>query len=324
MVLSPASLRNKLKLRQLALLAELESAGTLHKAADRLGMSQPAATRLIHELEELMGASLFERTSRGMSPTGMGHLLIRHASMFLAGIDHVYHEAAAMRDGNAGVLRVGLFPGAPPMLLAHAIAQLKRETPQMDIELADGPNEALLSGLRDAALHLVVGRAPAGRGVEDFDFELLFTESFSVVCAGHGAAVPAGPHDLASLVDRPWILPFPPSALRANLDVLFLSQCGRLPTNLIESVSIPANVALMKTAGCLTVMPQWAARDYAALGQLRILVEDIAHLAGPIGIVTRSGEPRPSHVWRLVQALRAAGQAFAAGDPKTGSPVPQD
>lgn len=309
---SPASLRNKLKLRQLALLAELESAGSLHRAADRLGMSQPAASRLVHELEDLMGASLFERTSRGMTPTDMGRMLMRHASMFLAGIDHVYEEAVALRTGNAGVLRIGLFPGAPPALIAAAITSLKRETPLMDVQLVEGPNETLLSALREGGVNMVVGRSPAGGESEGFEFELLLKEYFSVVCGAANAEPPAAPAGLAALVDHPWILPVRSAPLRTNLEVLFLGQCGRQPANLIESICIPANVALMVAGNYLAVMQRSLARQHAARGELRILIEQLPDLAGPIGIFTRSGEGHPSQVRRMTDALRAAGAGFAA------------
>jgi len=325
MVASPASLRNKLKLRQLALLAELDASGSLHKAADRLGMSQPAATRLVHELEELMGASLFERTSRGMAPTDLGRLLIRHASMVLAGIDHVYQEAMALRSGNAGMLRAGLFPGAPPKLLAAAITELKRATPQMDVQLVDGPNAELLDALREGRLDLVLGRAPAGPGAEAFAFELLFSESFSVVCAASEPRPVSPQGGLGAMVDHPWVLPPPGSALRSNLDVQFLSQCGRLPPDLIETVSIRTSVALVEGGGRLAVMPSLMAREYQASGQLRILIPRLSNLAGPIGIISRAGEGQSSQALRLVEALRGASGPFngAAGDPKTGSPPPK-
>jgi DNA-binding transcriptional LysR family regulator len=310
MVTSPASLRNKLKLRQLALLAELDASGSLHKASDRLGMSQPAATRLLHELEDLIGTSLFERTSRGMAPTDMGRLLIRHASMVLAGIDHVYREAKALQSGNAGTLRTGLFPGAPPILLARAIAQLKAETPHMDVQVVDGSNETLLVMLRDGALDMVVARAPEAGEAANFEFEMLFTEGFSVVCAADDSLPPASARNLAPLVHFPWILPFSGSTLRTNLDVQFQSDCGRLPDNLIESISITANVALVVASQCLAVMPRRVARHYAARGLLRVLMDRIPNVAGHVGIITRSGEALSIQAARLVDALRVASRPF--------------
>lgn len=320
-----AALRNRLKLRQLALLAELESAGTLHKAAERLGMSQPSATRLVHELEELMGASLFERSSRGMSPTDLGWLLMRHAAMVLTGIDHVAQEAAALRSGNAGMLRVGMFPGAPPAMLSEAIEQLKRETPRMEVKLIDGPNEVLLASLRDGGLDIVLGRAPTGQGDDAFDFELLYADHFSVVCAvAH--PVPANARQgLAALVDHAWVLPFPQAALRNNLEVLFLSQCGRMPSDVIEAVS-PSLIAATVTAGHrMAVLPSWFAHGYVTSGLMRMVVPRLPNLIGPIGMITRAGEVPTSQTTRLAGVLRVALDRFAPsqGDPETGSPTPK-
>jgi DNA-binding transcriptional LysR family regulator len=311
MISSPAELRNRLKLRQLTLLASLSATGSLHKAAERCGMSQPAATRLLHDLEELMGVQLFERTSRGMAPTDMGRLLTRHASMFLAGIDHVYHEAAALRSGNAGNVRLGVSPGTSPQLVAQAMATVKRDTPRMDIQIVDGANEFLLAGLVDGSLNLAVGRAPAGSN-SNSNFEVLFTEYFSVVCGTSDAL--ARPDDgLAAWIDQPWILPLPNTALRASLDLQFLSQCGRLPHDVIESVSVPVNVALVERTGRYAVMPRSLAREHGARGQLRVLVDKLADVTGPIGILTRRGEDQPSHVLRVMDALRVASHELQVG-----------
>jgi DNA-binding transcriptional LysR family regulator len=312
MISSPAELRNRLKLRQLTLLASLSASGSLHKAAERCGMSQPAATRLLQELEELIGVQLFERTSRGMAPTDMGRLLIRHASMVLAGIDHVYHEAAALRSGNAGSVRLGVSPGASPQLVARAVSKVKRGTPRMDIEIVDGANEFLVAGLRDGNINLAVGRAPAA-STTNIAFEVLFTEHFSVVC-GTSHKVVEQDISLAGFIDQPWILPLPATALRASLDLHFLSQCGRLPHDVIESVSIPINVALIEQAGRFAVMPRSLAREHHDRGRLQILLETLPDLTGPIGILTRRGEEQASHVLRLMESLRIASREFTEAD----------
>lgn len=301
---SPAELRNRLKLRQLTLLAALNATGSLHKAAERCGMSQPAATRLIHELEGLVGAELFERTSRGMVPTDMGRLLTRHASMLLAGIDHVHHEAAALKAGNAGNLRLGLSPGTSPRLVAQAIAMVKESTPRMDIQIVDGANDFLVAGLRDGSLNLAVGRAPAA-STNIIDFELLFMEHFSVVCGANNPLADSGA-GLSELIDQPWILPVPETALRTNLDLQFLSQCGRLPQDVIESASVPTNIALVESTGRFAVMPGSRAGDRGHTGQIRIVIDRLPDLQGPIGILTRRDEVQPSHVLRMIDAFREA------------------
>lgn len=321
----PATLRNRLKLRQLVLLAELQAAGSLHKAADQLGMSQPAATRLIQELESLMDAALFERTSRGMVPTDMGRLLMRHASMVLVGLDHVHQEALSLRSGNAGVLSVGIFPGAPSQLLTDAVVRLKADSPRMEIKLFEGTNEVLLSDLREGRLDVVLGRAPSLESKGAFAFELLYTEHFSVVCGASHPVPESIPKDLASLVDLPWILPFPSAALRRNLEAMFLSECGRLPLDIVEAVAPTLVVPMLTGSLRLAAMPQWLARDHWVGGRLRVLIGRLAHLAGPIGVITRSGEAVSSQARRLVEELRQVRYPSTAtlSDAKTGSLIPK-
>lgn len=323
MAASSASLRNRLKLRQLALLAELDAAGSLHKAADRLGMSQPAATRLVQELEQLIGASLFERTSRGMTPTDMGRLLMRHASMVLVGVDHIGQEAAALRSGNAGTLRVGMFPGVPPKLVAAAVIGLKRETPRMEIRLIQSDNETLLDDLRDGRLDVVVGRGPASSAKKELDFELLYDEHFCVVTS-QAIAESTESCRFEHLIDHAWVLPLPNTALRSNLELLFLSQCGRLPVDFVEAVSSPVVVALITKGNRVATMPSWIAREHESSGRMRILIARLADITGPIGLITRSGEALSSQANRMAEALRASRQHVDGSptDSKTGSRPP--
>jgi DNA-binding transcriptional LysR family regulator len=310
---SLASLRNRLKLRQLVLMAALGETGSLHKASERVGMSQPSATRLLHELEVLMGGSLFERTNRGMVPNDMGRALIRRAAVILAGIEQVYEETVAIREGSAGSLRIGLVPTTPARLVSEAVSALKAETPQLEIQLVVSANASLIAGVREGSLSLAVGRAPADDTVGKVSFEWLYNEQFSVVCGPrHPLARKRQPYTLDSLVDWPWILPLPDTVVRKSIDVLFLSKAGRLPTDLVESASIASNVRMLADSERVAIMPRLVAREHMANGLLRQLVEAVPNLTGPIGMMTPSGEPVPRHVQRLVEALRTASQALQA------------
>src|SRR6202042_182412 len=76
--------RARLKTRQLLLLAAMEEEGNVRRAADVLGMTQPAASRLLKELEDVLEVRLFDRTSHGMHATLYGEVMIRHARMVLS------------------------------------------------------------------------------------------------------------------------------------------------------------------------------------------------------------------------------------------------
>jgi DNA-binding transcriptional LysR family regulator len=319
MVSSRQTLRNRLKLRQLALLPALDETGSLHKAADRMGMSQPSATRLLQDLEELIGAELFERTSKGMVTTPMGRLFVHHAITILAGIDQIHDEAQALRSGHAGTLHLGLFTGAPPLLAAQAIAAIKQTTPEIDVRLVAADNDKLLSDLQDGSLGMVIGRAPAAMASGTLNFELLYTDYFAVTCSIANTRVPPDACELPELMTMPWILPLPGTPLRNSLDIQFLGQCGRLPRNLTECGSIAAVQALLATGDYLAVMPRALAQPLARAGQIRILIDRLANIAGPVGIITRSNEARSTVISRMVQALHAAWHELHARDQDTGA-----
>lgn len=319
MVSTRQTLRNRLKLRQLALLPVLDETGSLHKAADRLGMSQPAATRLLQDLEELIGAELFERTSKGMVTTSMGRLFVQHAMAILAGVDQVHDEAQSLRSGHAGTLHVGLFTGAPSLLAARAITAIKATTPQVEVRLVAADNEKLLSDLQEGSLGLVIGRAPPASAAGALNFELLYTDYFSVTCGVANAHAPQAPCSLPELMSLPWVFPLPGTPFRHSLDIHFLGQCGRLPRNLTECGSIAALQALLATGDYVAVMPRALAQPLAHAGEIRILIDRLANIAGPVGIITRSNEARSSVMNRLVQALHAAWQELQASDHESGS-----
>ncbi|MFO1295143.1 MAG: LysR family transcriptional regulator [Rubrivivax sp.] len=106
----PALMR--LRTRQLLLAAALGRERHLGRAAAELGISQPAATRLLQELEETLGARLFERNARGMTPTPAGEVLVRYARQVLNDFGAARRELAALAAGLHGTLRVGSVPSA--------------------------------------------------------------------------------------------------------------------------------------------------------------------------------------------------------------------
>ncbi|HVL36255.1 MAG TPA: LysR family transcriptional regulator, partial [Burkholderiales bacterium] len=107
MIPSSALLSRRLKLRQLLLLRALGETRNLRRSASALNLTQPAATRLLQELEAALGLQLFERSRRGMAPTPYGEAMIRHARAVLADLDGAREELAALAEGSQGRVVVG-------------------------------------------------------------------------------------------------------------------------------------------------------------------------------------------------------------------------
>ena len=100
-------IRARLKTRQLLLLLAMEEEGNIHRAAQALNMTQPAASKLLKDLEDALGVALFERLPRGMRPTWYGETMIRHARMALANLSQAHDEIEALKSGHFGQVSVG-------------------------------------------------------------------------------------------------------------------------------------------------------------------------------------------------------------------------
>ncbi|WP_186170401.1 LysR family transcriptional regulator, partial [Burkholderia gladioli] len=100
-------MRTRLKTRQLLLVVALAEEGNIHRAAAVLNMTQPAASKLLRELEDMLGTVLFERMPRGVKPTLYGDALIRHARAVLGSLEQAQEELDGLKAGHLGHVAIG-------------------------------------------------------------------------------------------------------------------------------------------------------------------------------------------------------------------------
>lgn len=151
-------LTQRLKPSHLRLIRAIGDSGKLHLAADTVGMSQPAASRILSEIEADVGGPLFERLPRGMVPTEIGAAFVRHARVILAEIDALSEEVAQLRGGKAGVVRVGSVTGPTVGALVPALVALRREVPDIQPSIEVAPSVALIRGLGEGRFDFVLAR----------------------------------------------------------------------------------------------------------------------------------------------------------------------
>jgi len=138
-----------------SLLAVVEE-GSINSAARRLQVSQPALSRQMQALEQLVGGRLFERSPAGVRPTAAGHRLVKSARSVLAAADHAVAEARLLARGESGQLRIGCVLSAAQPYMAKALLALRASHPEFKTTLRDQtPGEqiaALRAGEFDLAL----------------------------------------------------------------------------------------------------------------------------------------------------------------------------
>lgn len=289
----------RLKLRQLRLLVAVGAHGSIQNAAREMGISQPAATKMIQDLEIDFEVTLFTRTNRGVVPTVFGDTLIRHGKLIFAQVSSAAQELDDLNEGNSGRVVVGTLLAASTKLLPAAISMVLQDRPKIAIKIIEGTNEVLMPALLSGEIDLVVGRLPSHRYRDKLKQEKLFEDRV--------AAVVGNDHPLAGATSVPfeqvkpfgWILPPLETTLRRQIDQFFVRQEQYAPPFAIESVSYLANRALLQSRDWIGLMPVEVVQQDVDNGVLSALAWDVPFGRSPIGLTYRSDN-----------SLSPAGHAF--------------
>ena len=162
------SVLTKLRLRDMELLLAIHEQKSITSAALQLGLTQPAASRALRDMEQLLRVHLFERDrAKGMSLTVPGELVLTRARALLADYRSMTMELDAYKAGTGGHLRLGVIAFAPGLLIGNLITELIGQRYRMSVSLTEGSTTQLLEDLRMQRLDAVIGRCstdpiPAG------------------------------------------------------------------------------------------------------------------------------------------------------------------
>src|SRR5512144_2144493 len=249
------------KPRQLALVIALSERGSLRQAAAAVAISQPAATKLLSDLESVLGVSLLERHTWRMRPTIYGEALVRHARSVLADLDEARAEIAALAAGATGKLRVGGVTGAVPRLLAPAITAVRRGAAGVRVFVLVNSNDVLAAALRQGTIDAAIGSRPSIDDLSDLDVSPLGDEPLAIVARADHALARVHRVALRALVPLTWIVQPADGPLRHAAGALFARARLPMPVDLVETVSIVATLALLQQSDAVSLLPVDLARQ---------------------------------------------------------------
>lgn len=284
-------LLNRLRMRQVALLLAIGEHGTLRKASAELGLTQPAATKMIQELESALGQRLFERVGRGQRLTPAGTSVLRYFRGLRGSFESMSRELAELRQGSAGRVSVGSIMAPSPTLLTQAIIALKKAYPLLSVEVTLDTSDRLFELLREGVLDVAIGRIRDAHRADDYAFDPLENEALSVVVGVHHALGQKKSVKFSALLDYPWILQPTGSPMREVLEQEFRMLQAATPKGLIETASILTTTNLIAETDMVGVLPQSIAATYARHGLLKILPCLIQHKMEAFGSITRKDRP---------------------------------
>jgi DNA-binding transcriptional LysR family regulator len=295
----------RLRLSHLQLLISLAETGSISEAARVTFTTQPALSKWLKELEDSVGAPLFERHARGLKPTSQGQMLLGHAQRVLSEMDRAQQNLAAMQEGSSYRVAIGTSPASAPNLVPAAIIQFLRLHPNAQVELQENTMNVLLERLEQGQLDLVVGRFDNFAPRHSLCSELLYEETMRVI-SRPGHPLTCQPSlDWEALHAFDWIMWPVGTPIRSKLDIA-LTNAGQRPLPYrVESSSLIANLWLLQLSDMLSIASDRVADHFTQRGLIVPLEFELDAL-GTLGMCWRKGTESDPGITDLLDSLRYA------------------
>ncbi len=181
------NLDNRIKFRHLACFLEVARQRSFAKAADAVAVSQPAISKTLKELEEILGARLFERSKAGAELTEAGVTFLRYAGPCVQALRDGVNTLRG-HEAQVETVRVGVLSTVESLVVPEVIRRLHRRHGALVVSVATGPSAYLLAQLKVGELDLVVGRMTDSPDIQGLTFEHLYSESMMPHCTNRLSA----------------------------------------------------------------------------------------------------------------------------------------
>ncbi|MES2972221.1 MAG: LysR family transcriptional regulator [Pseudomonadota bacterium] len=303
---STPQLLNRLRMRQIALILAIKDHRTLRAAAGALGLSQPAATKMLHELESALGQPLFDRVGRGIQLNAAGERVTGYFQSIRGNMEALNRELGELRQGSAGRFSVGSIMAASPGRLSDALVGLKAQFPLLSMEIAVDTSDRLVAQLREGVLEVVIGRLTAHPGIE-CTFRSIEDEALSVVVGPDHPLARKRRVAFEDMVAYPWILQPHGSPMREVIEREFRDHNLPMPRGLTETGSILTTINLIRRSQMIGVIPALVARRDADHGVLHIVAYQMKRKLEAYGSLVPKDRPlsRPAeHFLRLLHGRK--------------------
>ena len=305
-----------LKFRHLRMLDALARHQSLTRASAAIGLTQPALTKMLRDVEDLLGGPLFERHARGLRATATGQLVIRYARSALGELRRLEDELDLAGEGSqAAMVVVGALPIAAVGVMPAAIIRARREYPHLQIRLVEGRMETLAEQLEAGELDLLVGRLYPSETPDALHREPLYAEPIAVMArTGHPLQRLRRPtiKDLAS-----FDLLLPTFSQRVTHDIeQYMAALGVTPgPGAIRSTSRGFIREMLLQTDMITVMPQVVMSAELMRRHVWAAPMTAPALPRPAGVITNPNRGVSPAARLMIEVVRGVvAELAAAGD----------
>jgi DNA-binding transcriptional LysR family regulator len=296
------------RLRQLALIVRERS---FSKAAESLGISQPALSKSIRSLERALGVKLLERGRFGALPTAFGLALVRHADAIDAELRSATQEVDALRAARSGHICVGCGPSEATRLLPLALNRLRARAPGISVAVLYGLNEALVPMVKHGEVDFAISSIPPRSSDPDIRHIRLHEDRAAVIArSGHPLLERRARPTIQHLVGQQWILARQHELERRALDDLFVEKGLQPPKVMLETTSAVLMKTLVMQSDFLTFLPRELVYWEERAGLLSVLEFVTSAWHRIVGLTLRARAGVNPAAQALIDALREVGAEF--------------
>lgn len=308
----------KVRVRHLHALLKLAELGNVNRAAQALGMSQPAVTLLLADLERLIEAPLFMRHARGVTPTPLALELLPLVRQMLRRLTESADLVATHLARGEGTVRVATTPAGANGLLAQLLPAFAQAHPQVQVLVTEVDITAIAPSVDTGSADIVFCREPPVCP-QGWAFEPCMADRFVVACGVHHPLARRRRVSLRDLKGAAWLPNVAGSAALAQQEALLQRVGDSAPPCQVVTRISPLTWAMLDQVPVLTVLPFSVVRPWVSRGQLVALPLGLSMPFLPLGMLLPQ-QALSAACARLADFVRA--QVAEAGAPAKGRTRP--
>lgn len=295
------------KMTHLRALKEVAERGSIRAASRSMGISQPALTRNIKDLENQMGVSLLKRNSHGITLTVYGEYFLNHARLILKELELAQEGIRQQLERFNGSVSIGMGGSVALSVLPEVAAWFRKDYPEARMYIYEEQVDALLNNLRNGELDFCINTANPEMHNGEFDFEELFRLDYAIFARKDHPLIAAS--TLHELKNQHWILPITRSGYHQKV-LYMLTESGLNPEVFFYINNISGAIELMKKTDCLSILSRvlnQSEQNDHAITPLKI---GLSLPPAVYYIVCRKNSPLPPLVQKLIHFFRIQCQAI--------------
>ena len=299
----------RIKLRDLQIMLSVAQFGSMAKAAAHLSTTQPTVSQAIADLEDAVGARLFDRSTQGVVPTVCGEILLKRGTEAFDALKQGMRDIEFHATSGAGDVWVGCREVQLIGFLPAVIQRLAQQHPKIIVHATDVTVSENIHHLRDRKLDLILGGSAPLKRDDDLHSETLFEESFTVVTGEKNPWARRRKVALTDLMDEGWLYGEPGNATQARISETILAKTGRLPRVAMYTTSMNLRLALLASGNYISCIPSSVYRYGAEVKPIKALPVDM-DLKLPVAIYTLKNRTLSPAVKLFIETAREVAKSM--------------